>query len=580
MKNLKIGTKLYVVFLAMLLQIIIIAAVAMTLLSSSENTSKRLYEEYGKTQGDIGMGFSYFQEVKADLRNALYLYSDNSAKREDALATVETAKENMYKSFSDAKKGLTEEKDLELFEDALKYIDSYISDVDICVDKLNQQKVQEAREHLLNNGVESAIAAVDAVNALNEELHNDALEAKDSMISQNKTSIIFLACYLLFSFVACSICLYLLLKSIKKPIVSLTEISRKAALGEINVEIPTLDTKDEIGTLYHSFRDMIDNFKTQADVINHLANGDFRAEVKAHSANDAVGNALAKLIQDDNHTFHAIRNATNQISLGSVQIASASQTLAEGSTQQASAIEQITASISDIAEKNNSNAVEAEQVSELILKTKENVETGNQRMREMVSAMEEINSSSEDIKEIIKVIDDIAFNINILALNAAVEAARAGDQGKGFAVVAEEVRNLAERSAASSSQTSQMIEDSIQKVQRGSALAKETADSLATVSDMVEQVTQRSTAIANASREQAVATEQINQALSQVSDVVQSNSATSQQCAAASEELSGQTNSLNSELSKFKLKDVIGNMPEQTLDYTEPYMLNDDITKY
>lgn len=568
------------VFLAMLLQIIIIAAVAMTLLSSSENTSKRLYEEYGKTQGDIGMGFSYFQEVKADLRNALYLYSDNSAKREDALATVKTAKENMYKSFSDAKKGLTEEKDLELFEDALKYIDSYISDVDICVDKLNQQKVQEAREHLLNNGVESAIAAVDAVNVLNEELHNDALEAKDSMISKNKISIIFLACYLLFSFVACFICLYFLLKGIKKPIVSLTEISRKAALGEINIEIPTLDTKDEIGTLYHSFRDMIDNFKTQADVINHLANGDFRTEIKAHSANDAVGNALAKLIQDDNHTFHAIRNATNQISLGSVQIASASQTLAEGSTQQASAIEQITASISDIAEKNNSNAVEAEQVSELILKTKENVETGNQRMREMVSAMEEINSSSEDIKEIIKVIDDIAFNINILALNAAVEAARAGDQGKGFAVVAEEVRNLAERSAASSSQTSQMIEDSIQKVQRGSALAKETADSLATVSDMVEQVTQRSTAIANASREQAVATEQINQALSQVSDVVQSNSATSQQCAAASEELSGQTNSLNSELSKFKLKDVIGNMPEQTLDYTEPYMLNDGITKY
>ena len=229
--------------------------------------------------------------------------------------------------------------------------------------------------------------------------------------------------------------------------------------------------------------------------------------------------------------------------------------LSQGATEQASSIEELTASIEQVSTQTKINAENASKANGMAEQAKNYAVTGNEQMKEMLKAMDEINESSNNINKIIKVIDDIAFQTNILALNAAVEAARAGQYGKGFAVVAEEVRTLAGRSANAAKETTALIEDSIKKSEEGTRIARETAEALEKIVDSVESVSKLVSDINNASNEQAVAISQINQGVMQVSQVVQENSATSEESAAASEELSGQADLLYELISRFRLRE-------------------------
>lgn len=210
-----------------------------------------------------------------------------------------------------------------------------------------------------------------------------------------------------------------------------------------------------------------------------------------------------------------------------------------------------------------SNAENADQAHELTEKARQQAEVGDGDMKEMLQAMDAINVSSTNISKIIKVIDEIAFQTNILALNAAVEAARAGQHGKGFAVVAEEVRNLAARSAKAAKETTDMIEDSIEKVENGRTIATKTADALQAIMTNVAEVTDIVGSIAKASNEQKLALAQIDQGVTQVSQVVQSNSATSEEAASASEELSAQAERLKETAGRFRFDSTAARFSNQ-----------------
>ncbi|MBQ9365804.1 MAG: MCP four helix bundle domain-containing protein [Schwartzia sp.] len=296
-----------------------------------------------------------------------------------------------------------------------------------------------------------------------------------------------------------------------------------------------------------------------AEEAQTIADGDLVKPIYVRNSDEIgiVAQAFEKMRRRMHDAMADIHMAADQVAAGAKNVSDASVSLSQGAAEQASSVEQLSSSISQISSQTSSNAENASRADDLTQKAKEQADIGDSDMKSMLEAMEQINVSSANISKIIKVIDEIAFQTNILALNAAVEAARAGQHGKGFAVVAEEVRNLAARSAKAAKETTDMIEDSIRKVNSGREIAGKTAEALQNISDHVTDVAHLVGDIAKASKEQKLALEQIDQGVLQVSQVVQGNSATSQQAASASEQLSAQAARLKETAGRFRLAENI-----------------------
>jgi len=278
-----------------------------------------------------------------------------------------------------------------------------------------------------------------------------------------------------------------------------------------------------------------------------------RLEVRGNDELAVIGTGFNTFIAKIHSVLARVRESSDSVATASTEIRQGNADLSARTEQQASALEETAATMEELTSTVKQNADNARQANQMAARASEVATRGGEVVAQVVDTMASINDSSRKVVDIISVIDGIAFQTNILALNAAVEAARAGEQGRGFAVVASEVRNLAQRSAAAAKEIKELIGNSVEQVEAGSALVAQAGSTMDEVVASVRRVTDIVSEISAASGEQSNGIGQVNQAIGQMDGVTQQNAALVEQAAAAAESLQQQAATLVALVGEFRL---------------------------
>ena len=373
-----------------------------------------------------------------------------------------------------------------------------------------------------------------------------------------RTGITVTVCAGLLMLVGVLVLVSVIVTQIVTPLTQSTERLRALSEGDLNSPVEVSNQKNELGVLSSSLEETVFSLKQYidkiSDALNRIAAGDVAFEMDGNFRGDFVKikDSFNHILAQLRETFEQINISAEQVNSGAIQFSLAANDMFDGATKQSAAISILSDQLEDISGQVQANAKAAEKTEELMDDISNKINVCSVQMSQMLLSMDDINESSMEIQKIIKVIDEIAFQTNILALNAAIEAARAGTAGKGFAVVADEVRNLAAKSADAAQRTTQLIQHSVENVNKGYEFAKYTAMALDEIVESADTIGREVTSITQSSQEQADGIAQINEGVEQISAVIQENTTTAQSSSDSAEILLAQSEELTDRVSAFE----------------------------
>lgn len=350
-------------------------------------------------------------------------------------------------------------------------------------------------------------------------------------------------------------------KDITEPLGQLKERLTAFSKGDLTSPFPELQRDDEIAEIMQSASEMAERMNFVLLDINYLLGemAECNYNISSKDTSKYTGefsHTLDSMRQMRDNMISSIRyigESSAQVSAGSGNLAESAQSLAEGATEQAGAVEELHATITTISDAAKSAAASAEEAYQQSQRYASLADKSSNDMKEMLEAMGRINETSQKIGNIISEIENIASQTNLLSLNASIEAARAGEAGRGFAVVADQIRQLAEQSSKSAVDTRTLIEGAMQEIDNGNKVADRAVASIETVVEGIGKLADASQHLSDISANQAATLQEAEEGVNQISDVVQTNAAVAQQSSATSQQLSAQATVLDGLIAKFQL---------------------------